>query len=99
MNWLIILIGLVALFVVSKLIHFKHFKTKIAVIFFVLIALFLALSFSGVVHGNNIDLKSPSGVISASKIYVSWLGTIGGNLKTITGNIIRMDWSPKNMTG
>lgn len=99
MNWVIILIAIVGLFIAAKLIHFKHLKHKIVAIFVILLLLFFYLSFSGVVNSSNIDLNSPSGVASAAKIYVSWLGSLIGNLKTITGNIVRMDWSPKNSTG
>jgi len=99
MNWIILLLGLIAFFIAIKLIHFKHIKHKIVALFIILLVLFFALSFSDVVKNNNIDLKSPSGVISAGKVYVSWLGTIAGNVGVLTGNAVRMSWAPKNLTG
>jgi hypothetical protein len=93
MNWVIILIGVVAIVVVSKLIHFKHFKHKIGAIAIVLFLLFLSLTFMNVIKDNAINLSSPSGVFSAAKIYFSWMVQIFDNVKVLTGNAIRMDWS------
>ena len=98
MNWIILLVGLIAIFVAAKLIHFRHIKHKIVTIFIILLLLFVVLSFSGIAKGNNINLKTPSGFISAGKVYVSWLGTLTGNIGTLIGNAIRMDWIPKNIS-
>jgi uncharacterized membrane protein len=91
-SWLIILIGIVAILVVSKLIHFRHIKHRITAIFIILLLLFIVLTFAGVIHNNSIKLNSPAGIFQASKIYLSWLGHVFGNLKVLTGNVVRMDW-------
>jgi hypothetical protein len=96
MNWLIILIGVIAIFVVSKFIHFRHIKHRITAIVIILVVLFLYASVSGVVKTNDIDWKSPSGILSAGKIYLSWLVQAFDNIKVLTGNAIKMDWVPKN---
>jgi len=96
MNWVIILIAIAAIFAATKLIHFRHFKHKIVAIFLILLLLFFYLSFSGVVNNSNINIKSPTGFATAVKAYGSWLSDVAGNVKTITGNVIRMDWAPKS---
>ena len=98
MNWMLILLVVAVLFILFKLIHFRHFKQKVVVVFVVLLLLFLVLTFSSVVQNNNINLKSPTGLAVAGKVYLSWFGSVFDNLKVITGNIIRMDWIPKDMT-
>ena len=98
MNWVIILIAVVAVFVVSKAIHFKHFKHKVCAIALILLLLFIFSTFTAVIKSNSIDLKTASGVISAGKIYFSWLGQAFGNLRVLTGNAIRMDWMPNMST-
>ena len=91
-----ILIGIVAIFAAVKLIHFKHLKHRIVAIFVILLLLFFYLSFSGVVNNSDIDLKSPTGFVTAFKAYGSWIGDVTNNIRTLTGNAIKMDWSSKS---
>lgn len=97
-NWVLILFAFLAIFVVSKLIHFKHLKHRITAILIILFLLFVGLTFLKVSTSNALDLKSPSGLFAAAKIYFSWLGQVFNNLQVITGNVVRMDWSG-NLTG
>jgi len=92
---------MIALIVASKLIHFKHAKHRVFTLLAILLVAFLYFSFTTVVQSHAIDLKTAQGVFSASKIYFSWLGQAFVNVKEISGNVIRMDWVPKNasMTG
>ncbi len=91
--WILIGLALVAVIVVSKLIHFKHLKHRLTAIFLILLLFFAYSTFSGVVKSNSIDIKTASGIFQAVKIYSSWLGLAFNNVKTITGNAIHMDWS------
>jgi hypothetical protein len=95
-NWLIIGIGILAVIVVTKVIHFRHLKHRITALFLILLLLFAYLSFSSIVRSNSIDLKTVSGVLTAGKLYFSWLGATFINIKTLTGNAINMDWGPNN---
>jgi len=45
-----------------------------------------------------VDLKTVPGLFKAVKIYFSWLGSVLGNMKSITTNAIKMDWNG-NQTG
>jgi hypothetical protein len=71
----------------------RHVKHKFYAIFLVLILLFLFLSASRLFSGSNIDFKSFEGWIQAGKLYFSWLIHIGGNLKTLTGEAFKLDWT------
>jgi hypothetical protein len=97
-GWILILLGIVAIYVVAKVVHFNHFKTKILLILAILLILFIVSTFASVLHNNTIDFKSPSGVLQAGKVYFMWLGQAFGNIKTLTANAVKMEWMPKNMS-
>ena len=98
-SWiLIIVVGLVALFLVNKVIHFNHFKHKLSAILIILLVLFLYSTFVVVTKSNNIDLKTAQGLLSAGKVYFSWLIQAFGNVKQLTGNVVNMNWMPSNMS-
>ena len=97
-SWVIILIALIALFVISKFIHFRNLKHKVSAIIVILLLLFLISTFTGVVKDNSINLKTPSGVFEAGKLYFVWLGQAFDNIGAITGNAVKMDWSVSNKT-
>jgi len=88
-SWIIIGLLLVLLLFFAKARHVKH---KFFAIFLVFILLFLYLSASQLFSGANIDFKSFEGWIKAGKIYFSWLVNIGGNLKNLAGEAIKLDW-------
>lgn len=88
-----------ALFVVAILIIviwvaivIKRMKHKMFAVFLIGLLLFFYFSFNLVFQGKNVDFKSISGVTEAGRIYLSWLGTIFTNAKSITMNAIKMDW-------
>lgn len=80
-------------------IELKRFRHKIFAIFLICLVLFLYLSFNAVFKGKEINLKNIPGITAATKIYFSWLGSIFGNLKTITANAIQMDWKGNQTIG
>jgi len=96
MNWLLLALVMVVLIVASKLIHFKHAKHKIFTILLILLIAFLYFSFTTVVKSHAVDLKTASGVFSASKIYFSWFVNVFDNIKMVSGNVVKMDWIPQN---
>ncbi|MCW8965573.1 MAG: hypothetical protein OQK82_02640 [Candidatus Pacearchaeota archaeon] len=75
------------------LIEIKRLKHKIFAIFLIGLILFSYFSFTSIFGGTDINFKSSDGVMTASKIYFSWLISVAGNFKTITTNAINMDWS------
>ena len=74
-------------------IEIKRFKHKIFAILLIVLVIFSYVSFAVVAQNNELDFTSFSGVIEATKIYFSWLGSIFGNLKQITANVFKLDWS------
>jgi len=89
MNWIIFAIFIVLIFVFLR---FKHLKHKIIAIFLIISVFFVYTTASSLFQGEDIDWKSFAGVEKATKIYFSWLGNALGNLKTLSGNAIKMNW-------
>ena len=74
------------------IIEIKRFKHKIFAVLLIALILFTYISFVSVIKGKDLDLKSIEGIKSAGTLYMSWLGGIFSNFKTITNNAINMDW-------
>ena len=58
-----------------------------------MLILFLYISVIVVFNEQEIDLTSISGIVSVTKLYFSWIGSLGDNIKTIAANVINLDWS------
>lgn len=84
-----ILIAIIWVFV-----EVKRLKHKVMAMALIGLIIFSYLSFFAVFNDNKADLKTPSGLLEASKIYFSWLISIFENLKTLTANAIHLDWNP-----
>ena len=61
-----------------------------------LLALFLYISINVVYDKYKIELNSVEGVFTAAKIYTGWLANSFQNLKVLTGNAMKMDWTKTN---
>ena len=92
---LIVAVLLIAIWIIFELKRFRH---KIFAIFLIALILFTYLSFTAILKKQNVNLTSFSGFKEAGSLYVSWLGSIFGNLKSITTNAIHMDWNNLNKT-
>lgn len=77
----------------------KRLRHKIFAVFLVALILFTYLSFTLVIQKHDVNLGSVPGIIDAGKLYLSWLGSIFSNFKSITLNAINMDWSGGNSSG
>lgn len=75
------------------LIEVKRMKHKFFAIFLIALILFTYISFSTVIKNKDIDLKTTEGMMKATKLYFSWLGSAFNNVKSITTNAIQADWS------
>ena len=93
---LVVILAAVGILAVSRLTHLKH---KLSIISVILLVLFLYISFTGVASNNSVQINSVSDFFSVVKLYFSWLGHVFDNVRVISGNIVRMDWSPINSTG
>jgi hypothetical protein len=89
----------ITLFVIAVLviaiwiiIEVKRLKHKLFAMLLIGFILFSYVSAAVIFRGNDLDLKSPSGIIDATKLYFSWVISISGNFVQITGNAINMDW-------
>jgi len=74
------------------LIEIKRLKHKLFAISLITLILFTYVSFSITLRNQDIDFKTISGITKATKLYFIWLGSLFGNMKTITFNAIKMDW-------
>ena len=84
----VVLIILIWLFFKSK--NMQH---KIYTIGLILLVIFFYATGSKVISDNKVDLGSFDGVVSAGKLYFSWLGQLFENVATIAGNAIKMSWA------
>ncbi len=91
----IIAVLIVAIWVIVEIKRLRH---KIFAVFLIAMILFTYISFSVVLKGQDVDLKTVPGMISASKLYFSWLGSVFGNLKSVTTYAIKMDWESNKTT-
>ena len=101
MGWLIAIIALVLLFLFLR----KYIEHKVIVVVLVLLFVFILISFltiTGSIKSYNIDWKSADGIVQIGKVYVSWIGQVFVNLKTMTGNAVNLNWHgnfQSNQTG
>lgn len=70
----------------------RRFKHKLWAMLIIALLLFAYISFTLTLKGKDVDYKSIPGLMQAGKIYFSWLGGVFGNMKSITGHAIKMDW-------
>jgi hypothetical protein len=81
------------------IVEIKRLRHKIFAIFLIALILFSYLSFTLVIKEENLNLTSVSGLTHASKVYVSWLGSMISNMKSITIYAVHQDWKgDKNET-
>jgi len=88
-----VFIMVIAIVVIYVLIEVKRLRHKIFAMFLIALILFSYLSIAFIFRDQNIDLKTIPGVVTASRLYFSWLGNIFVNLKQITTKAIQMDWT------
>lgn len=88
-----ILVIIIAVWLVIEIVKMRH---KIIAVLLIGLVLFTYFSFTGVIDNNDIELKSVSDFVKAGKLYVSWLGTLFNNIKTVTSYAISLDWMGNN---
>ncbi|MBD3252847.1 hypothetical protein GF386_03895 [Candidatus Pacearchaeota archaeon] len=93
LNWLVIGILVLVVMIVIKLGGLRHG-------FFIILLLFVVLFFYGTLsflsNERGVDFSTFRGWIDAAGVYVGWFANGFQNLKTITGNVINMDWTSTN---
>jgi hypothetical protein len=88
-NFLLIVVIILILWILFQMKSAHH---HLGMYVWIAIVLFLILSVAYAFKGVNIDFKSASGIESAFKIYVSWLGHAFQNVKTLTGQATQLNW-------
>lgn len=88
-NWLIIVLILLGIFIFLSVLRMRH---KLLWIFIILIISFLIFSYVMVFKGKKVDLTTTDGVAAVAQNYLSWLGLVWDNTKTVTGDAINMNW-------
>ena len=88
-SWWIIAILIILVFLFLRMRHFKH---KIFAVVVILVLLFVYITVTKVISENKVDLKSFNGLVTAGKVYFSWLGNAIVNVKDLTTSAIKMDW-------
>jgi hypothetical protein len=85
----IIAVLIIAIWLVVELKRMRH---KLFALFLIGLILFLYISATFVFKGQEIEWGTASGATKAANVYLSWLGSIFGNMKSITSYAIKMDW-------
>jgi len=84
---LAVLVFLVLLFLKAKTMQHKTYAILITVML-----IFFYVTGSKIIAENNVDLKTFDGMVTAGKLYFSWLGHVLQNTKVLIGNAVKMDW-------
>ncbi|MBT4257575.1 hypothetical protein HOD88_00120 [archaeon] len=91
-NGVVFLVISALVIVIWVLIEFKRLEHKLFAYFLIGMILVVAASFSVVTSNYDIDYGSASGLMTAGKVYFSWIGSVFGNAKTMTSHAIKLDW-------
>ena len=94
-SWIVIVILVAVGIFAIKMNHLRH---RAFIILLILLALFLYSSMALVGSKNELKYDSSEGVMNAVRIYGGWLVNGFQNMKDITGEVIKMDWSSTNGT-
>ena len=89
MNWWIIIILIAIAFLFLR---FRHMKHKVYLILLIVVLLFFYVTGTQILSDHEVDWTSVSSIGGALKTYFSWMGSVGGNFKSITGNALKLDW-------
>jgi hypothetical protein len=92
---LIVGVLIAAIWIVIEVQRLRH---KFFAFFLIGLILFLYISGYFVLGNQEIDYTSVSGIVKATGLYFSWLGSIASNFVSITSNAINMDWNVNNTT-
>lgn len=92
MNWFILIVIVILVLMFFR----KYIEHKIVVFLLLLLFVFIFLSMLTIfktVKTQNIDYKSPEGIVKTGRLYFNWVWSVIGNIKTLTGSAIKMDWA------
>ncbi|MDP3026212.1 MAG: hypothetical protein Q8N63_00775 [Nanoarchaeota archaeon] len=90
LNWIIIFVLVMLGIYVLKLNHLRH---RFWIFFLIFLAVFLYVSITVVHNKYDLDFTTFDGLSKSTKVYLGWLGNGFENMKALTGNAIKMDWT------
>lgn len=70
----------------------KRMRHKLWAIFLIGLILFTYISFTANLKSHDLELNSVGGVIDAGKLYMSWLGGVFTNVKSISAYATKQEW-------
>jgi hypothetical protein len=94
MAWGVIVFIIAGLVIaIWMLFELKHMKHKLFALFLIALILFGFFSFNAVFKGKELPINNLSDLGKIAKVYFSWLSSAFNNVKIITTQAIKMDWS------
>ncbi len=90
-SWIAIAIIVVFVFFFFKITSFRYERWWTYLI--AVLMIFLLFSFFSVVKKNNLELNSPEGFLSSTKVYTSWLFGFGKEVVKVTGQVTAINWN------
>jgi hypothetical protein len=94
-TFIIIAVLVIAIWIIIEVKRMKH---KIFAIFLIGLILFTYISFTSAIKDKDLDLKTVSGLKTATQLYFSWLGNAFQNVKSVTSYALKQNWSELNET-
>jgi hypothetical protein len=92
-SWVVIVVLVILGAFAIKMNHLRH---RFFLIILVGLAIFLYVTIYFVNIQNDLDFNSAEGLYKAGKIYMGWLSNSFQNMKAITGDALKMDWTSVN---
>jgi len=86
-------IGAVIVVIIFLLVKARYVKHKLVWVLIFVLVFFFYVSFVWSGISKNVDLRTFEGVKTAGTVYFAWLTNAFGNIKTITGEVINMNWN------
>lgn len=95
---IIILVAAILIVAIWVVFMIKGIKQKFFTFLLIALILFLLLSFTIVFRGEDLSINNISDLGRLGKVYFSWLVNIFDNVKTVTSNVIKMNWAGNSTT-
>ena len=93
LSWTSLMIVSAVVMFIWVLREFHRFRHKLYGLFIITFIIFLYVGFVIVSQTNQLDFSTAKGLLSASKIYLSWMVSVFKNLGAITSNAIHLNWA------
>jgi len=89
-QWIIMTVLVLVIFLFIKVKYLKHKLTWVVILVLILASY---VGFLASTSGQNLDLSTFDGSQTAIKLYFSWLGNSFENMKVLTGQATKLDWT------